>query len=143
GNPFSGGLIFMVRNISVVLGIGLAVLWAVGLGSPDATGWLTWMDGVGAVCAFIVASGGRTYGRAQTATGFFGMAVGLFALWIIGLATGATPWLSWWTFGFACAFTGTAIAASRTPEGAATPRMEANPVTDTTRQYTDDSRRAA
>jgi hypothetical protein len=25
-------------------------------------------------------------------------------LWIIGLMTRSNPWLTWWTFGFACAF---------------------------------------
>jgi hypothetical protein len=33
-----------------------------------------------------------------------GLAVGLFALWIIGMATNGAPWQNWWTFVFACGY---------------------------------------
>ena len=45
----------MVRGASIVLGAGLIALWLVGLGN-HATAWLTWLDGVAALCAFGLAA---------------------------------------------------------------------------------------
>jgi hypothetical protein len=42
--------------------------------------------------------------RARPVGGAIGLAVGLFVMWIIGLATSPYVWLPWWNFGFACAF---------------------------------------
>src|ERR1041385_4416314 len=41
----------MTRGTSIVLGAGLIIVWLVGLGN-GATSWLTWLDGVAALCAF-------------------------------------------------------------------------------------------
>jgi hypothetical protein len=88
----------------VVLAIGLVILWIAGL-NAHAAGWLTWLDGVAAVCAFLIAgSVASSLGRGSTSGFLVALAVGLAILWIIGLATHAALWLTWWTFGFACAF---------------------------------------
>ena len=92
----------MFRAISFVLGLGLVLLWLAGL-SSHASAWLTWLDGLAALIAIAGAAALVEFHRGGTAgTGL--LALGLFILWIIGLATGATLWLSWWTFAFACAF---------------------------------------
>ena len=92
----------MFRAISFVLGLGLVLLWLAGL-SSHASGWLTWLDGLAALIAIAGAASLVEFNRGGSA-GAGGLALGLFVLWIIGLATGATLWLSWWTFAFACAF---------------------------------------
>ncbi len=100
----------MLRGTSIALGIGLVILWLVGL-SDHATLWLTWLDGLAGLAAFGVAAvasdqatGGATVTMARTAGGPLGISLGLYILWIIGLATHAERWLTWWTFAFACAF---------------------------------------
>lgn len=94
----------MVRASSIVLGAGLVILWAVGLGN-HATAWLTWLNGLGALCAFgIAAAVVPTTTVSGTATPPIVLSIGLYVLWIIGLATHASLWLCWWTFAFACAF---------------------------------------
>jgi hypothetical protein len=94
----------MTRGISLILAVGLVVLWLVGL-SRHATPWLTWLNGVGALCAFGIAGVAGERMRRGFATGTpVALAIGLGVLWIIGLATHAVPWLVWWTFAFACAF---------------------------------------
>lgn len=106
----------MVRGISLVLAIGLVILWIVGL-SQHATGWMTWLDGLGALIAFAIAAGvTATMSRAALATGPVALAIGLGVLWIIGLATHASLWLSWWTFAFAVAFLVLGIGAGVQPE---------------------------
>jgi hypothetical protein len=95
----------MVRGISVFLGIGLVILWIAGLSTPNTAGWLVWLDGIAALCAFAIA-GATVPGvsRASRAGGPIALSLGLFALWVIGLATNVQSWLAWWTFAFACAF---------------------------------------
>ncbi len=96
-----------MRAGMIILGLGLVVLWIVALGA-HATGWLTWLDLIAALLAF-AAAGFTSLGRAAKSRGLdlvgpFGLAVGLLILWIVGLATGATLWLTWWTFAFGIGF---------------------------------------
>jgi hypothetical protein len=94
----------MLKAISGLLGVGLIILWIVGL-AQHATPWLTWLDVVGALFSLAIAAGaGPAVERAFRAGAPIALGVGLAILWIIALATHATAWLSWWTFGFACAF---------------------------------------
>jgi len=101
----------MARIGSVILGVGLVVLWIVGM-NHGATSWLTWMNGIAGLVSFVIAAlAPGEPGRASS----FGPAVigfGLVGLWIVGLATHATGWLIWWTFAFACAYFITAIGSS-------------------------------
>jgi hypothetical protein len=100
------------KGMSFVLGLGLAALWVAGLNSPIAPRWFTWFDGLAAAGAFIVAAMMQSYDtRAKRVGGPITLAIGLLVLWIIGLATGAVGWMSWWTFAFACGFLTLAVAA--------------------------------
>lgn len=95
----------MVRGTSIVLGAGLIILWLVGLGN-NATGWLTWLDAIGGLCAFGIAAAlipERTSMAGQVGAPI-ALSIGLLVLWIVGLSYGATNWLAWWTFAFGCAF---------------------------------------
>lgn len=95
-----------MEKITGILGFGLLTLWIVGLGSPEAARWLTWMDGVVALGAFGIAwatpslKGGV---RFKAVTSMI-LSFGLFALWAMGLAKDVTEWLVWWNFAFAVAF---------------------------------------
>jgi hypothetical protein len=92
----------MVRGSSIALGIALGILWIVGL-SEHATGWLTWLNGLAAVCAFGISTIDERTATTQMLVGLpIALAVGLFVLWIVALAVGAEAWLAWWTFAFAC-----------------------------------------
>jgi hypothetical protein len=94
----------MVRGVSIALGIGLVILFIVGLGR-HATPWLTWLDGLAALFAFVLAgAGAATVATALGGGGVFALAIGLGVLWIIGLSTHAVVWLTWFTFAFACGF---------------------------------------
>ena len=95
----------MVRGTSIVLGAGLVILWLVGLGN-NSTGWLTWLDGVAALCAFAIAAAviPEKVGLGARAGAPVALSLGLFVLWILALSVGATAWLAWWTFAFGCAF---------------------------------------
>jgi hypothetical protein len=96
--------IIMTRVVSFFLGCGLIVLWLAGL-SGHATGWLTWLDVLAALCAFgIAAVAGERMSRGFASGAPIALASALAVLWIIGLTTRASSWLTWWTFAFACAF---------------------------------------
>ena len=105
--------------MATILGIGLVVLWIAGLGSATAPRWLTWFDGLAALASFAIAAFTPAYASKSTRMGEpIAVSVGLYALWVIALASGATGWLTWWTFVFACAFVGLGIACAserRTP----------------------------
>jgi hypothetical protein len=94
----------MIRGFSLLLAVGLLILWLAGL-TNHATPWLTWLDGLGALCGFAVAAGASAAaGRATNTAAPIALAVGLGILWIIGLAMHTEIWLTWWTFAFGCAF---------------------------------------
>lgn len=114
----------MVRVVPALIGLGLAVMWIVGM-SVDATIWLTWTVGIAA--ALSLATVGIIPERRSSAWAAFclgAITTGLATMWIIGLATHATPWLVWWTFVAACLTTVAALSAGaqgaldaiRTPE---------------------------
>jgi hypothetical protein len=101
----------MFRVISFILGIGLIVLWIAGGSSTHASDWLPRLDGLAGLIAIAMGIGLETVSRA----GVFGwglLALGLFILWIVGLAAGGGLTVAWWTFGFACAFVILAAAAT-------------------------------
>jgi hypothetical protein len=94
----------MVRRSSFVIGLGLALLWWIGLSlSPDAK--LLWFDAVGAVVAFAIGGLVDDSVESQPANAF-GPAVlglGLAAVWIAGIAAGQPWWVSWLQLPFAIA----------------------------------------
>src|SRR4051794_11566162 len=92
----------MLRIFPALIGLGLAVLWIIGL-SVDATVWLTWSVGIAAALAFAtVGIIPERKGSGWAAFCLGGIAIGLLALWVVGLTQHATPWLTWWTFVAAC-----------------------------------------
>jgi hypothetical protein len=93
----------MVRNGSIVLGIGLVILWIVGLanGQPH---WMGWLDLFGALCAFAGASYSLRASPSARVAGPIALGVGLFALFIAGLASHASSAITWANFGFGLGF---------------------------------------
>ena len=86
----------MVRRSSFVIGLGLALLWWIGLSlSPHAT--MLWFDAVAAVIAFAI--GGLVDDTVEHNPGnAFGPALlglGLAALWIVGIASRQPAWVAW------------------------------------------------
>jgi membrane-bound metal-dependent hydrolase YbcI (DUF457 family) len=110
----------MTRTWSIVLGIGLVVLGLAGLSSAGST-WIAWLDIAGGILSFVLAGsapvaavGNLGHGQYRDARGILFICAGLFAMWIIGLATkSVTVAMAWWNFGFACAYGLLAIGASR------------------------------
>ena len=95
----------MIKSWSIIFGIGLGILWLAGLGAPLATPWLTWLDAVAAFLSFVIAGGISDTSERRVRLGSpVGLSLGLFALWIIGLATGVVAWQAWWNFAFAVAY---------------------------------------
>jgi hypothetical protein len=117
----------MVRGTAIVLGIGLVILWLVGLNEGAAL-WLTWLNGVAALVAFTIgaAANDESASALSVAGGPIGLSLGLYVLWVVGLATHAETWLCWWTFVFACAFLAIGVFSTTTmarrPTTTTTPR---------------------
>ncbi len=102
----------MVRKSCFILGIGLAILWWVGL-SQNHAATVLWFDAVAAVIAFGIAAllpdpeeltPSRALGPAV-------LGLGLAAVWIAGMAAGQPIWASWLNFVFALAFVGVSTSA--------------------------------
>lgn len=92
----------MYREISTAFGLGLGVLFIAGLAN-HAPGWLTWLDGAGALLAFLTAAAASVAPMAGAAVAAL-LAGGLIILWIVALATGESSAQAWWTLGFALGF---------------------------------------
>lgn len=87
----------------VVLGIGLGILWIVGL-QAGVSGWLVWLDFAAACLSLLtVLAPDRALGRGLRASPL-AVGAGLVLLWIIALAVGAAPWFAWWTLAFGIAY---------------------------------------
>ncbi|MFL5813435.1 MAG: hypothetical protein ACJ763_07635 [Bdellovibrionia bacterium] len=88
----------MIKAMALLCAVGLTILWIAGLGSPFSASWLTWLDGL---CALI----GYGIAFAETrARGPISLSIGLFALWIVGMATNGATWQNWWNFAFGCGY---------------------------------------
>jgi len=102
----------MVRKSCFVLGIGLAILWWVGL-SQNQSATVLWFDAVAAVLAFGMAAlldGPETSPSRPLGPAIVGL--GLAAVWIGGMAAHQPIWASWLNFAFAAAFLGVAASAA-------------------------------
>jgi hypothetical protein len=98
----------------VALGVALAVLFIVGL-SSGASPWLVWLDLVCAIASLLVAFVPDSQIGVLTASPYV-ISAGLIMLWIVGLATMATPWLAWWTFAFGVAYAVLGLSRLAAPE---------------------------
>jgi hypothetical protein len=88
----------MLRVFPALLGAGLAAMWVIGL-SVDATIWLTWLVGIAAALSFATVGLIPDKRGSLWAAACIGLvAAGLGVMWLVGLTTRATPWLTWWTF---------------------------------------------
>ena len=102
----------MVRKSCFILGVGLAILWWVGLSTNHAA-TLLWFDAVAAVLSFGTAALLEEPERHPSrALGPAVLGLGLAAVWIGGLGAGQPPWASWLNFVFALAYIGVATAAA-------------------------------
>jgi hypothetical protein len=105
----------MVRKSSFAIGLGLALLWWLGL-SEDQSARILWFDAVAAVLSFGIGglidepaqSTGATVGTAAVCAAM-GLALG--ALWIIGMGVRQPAWANWFNFLFAVAYMATAVLA--------------------------------
>ncbi|HXU00537.1 MAG TPA: hypothetical protein VN903_06070 [Polyangia bacterium] len=100
----------MVRRSSFVIGLGLALLWGIGL-SLDHRATLLWFDALGAVIAFAI--GFLVDDTEEHMTGnAFGPALlglGLAIVWIVGMASRQPTWAAWAQFPFAVACLAVAV----------------------------------
>jgi hypothetical protein len=102
----------MVRKSSYVIGLGLALLWVIGLGvNRHAT--LLWFDAVAAIIAFGIGSLVDETGEHNPANAFGPamLGLGLAALWIVGIASSQPAWVAWLNFPFAVACLAVAVTA--------------------------------
>lgn len=104
----------MIRGFSILLAIGFAVLWIVGL-ALHAVAWLVWLDLLVAVLAFAI--GFMRGDVRQTSGSLIALSIGAFILWIIGLVDHVQPWLVWCTFAGACGLLIDGIAAGMVKQG--------------------------
>ena len=103
----------MVRKSCFILGIGLAVLWWVGL-SQNHAATILWFDAVAAVLAFGIAAllPDPEENTPSRALGPAVLGLGLAAVWIVGMAAHQPLWASWLNFVFALSFIGVAASAT-------------------------------
>jgi hypothetical protein len=80
-----------------ILGIGIIILGFFGLSRAT---WFGWVEVIIGVCALVAAAARSKY------EAYSGVALGVatLLLWVIALATGLAPWLTWLTFVFGVAF---------------------------------------
>lgn len=86
----------------IVLGIALGILWLAGL-SAQANSWLVWLDFAVAALSILTASIPTLMPNTLKASPF-GFGTALLVLWVVGLSTHASYWMTWWTFGFGVAY---------------------------------------
>lgn len=101
----------MVRRSSLVIGVGLALLWAIGL-MLDHHASLLWFNAVAAVIAFGIAGLVDDEHNPANAFGPAMLGLGLAALWIVGIASRQPSWAVWAQFPFAVACLAVAVMAA-------------------------------
>jgi phosphatidylglycerophosphate synthase len=93
--------ISMQRTWLWVLGIGLALLVLAQLGDPALPRTIAWLDLAAAAISFIGAVLTQSsIDRGVRAAGTIALALGLLALWIIGMTEAYPAWVTWWNFAF-------------------------------------------
>jgi hypothetical protein len=97
----------------VLIALLLSALWFAGLAMHAQT-WLTWLNGVAAILAFIIA-GMFGPGQPDNDRRWLSavLALSLFGLWLAALISGAAPWLTWFTFAAGCVVAIIAVGGNR------------------------------
>jgi hypothetical protein len=87
------------RGTLTLFGIVLLALWVVGLAATSSSPGITWLDGAAGVLSltFAAAIPDRSPPGLR-ASGMGVLSLGLFAIWLVGLISGSTPWQVWLTF---------------------------------------------
>jgi hypothetical protein len=86
-----------------MIGLFLLAIWIAGL-SVQTQAWITWLDFVAGLLSIAIGIAPlRRGGVATTAAAPIVVSLGLFAMWIVGLAVHTEAWITWCTFGAACA----------------------------------------
>jgi hypothetical protein len=99
----------MIRRVTSTLAWGLLALWLVGV-ITRATTWVTWLDGMAALGAFMVAGDiGRNTDAASVVAGPLMIALGLLVVGVFAATGHAAPWMIVLTFIFTPAFVALAI----------------------------------
>jgi hypothetical protein len=90
----------MLRAALVSLAVATLLLWLVGL-VDDATSWMVWLNGVAAILTLLLVPVTRdNVGPLGVSLGPALIGVGLIVMFLVGLATGASAWLTWFTLAF-------------------------------------------
>lgn len=112
----------MVRKSSLALGLGLAILWALGWGLDRSAAFL-FFDAVAAIVSFgIAALVDESSDEPARAFGPGLLGLGLGVLFIVGVSTHQPLWATWLNLLFAMAYLGVAILAVN-PRLARVPRL--------------------
>jgi hypothetical protein len=81
-----------MKPVLSVIGIGMVLLGFFGIGLVS---WLGWLDITVGVLALLASTAKLSSTAAHTG---LGLGIATLVFWIIALATGAAPWLTWLTF---------------------------------------------
>lgn len=94
----------MLRASLTALGIAMLLLWIVGV-VDHSTDWMTWLSGIAALLTFLLVPITRDdVGPAAVSIGPNLIGLGLIAIFIVGIATAASAWLTWFNFAAGCAY---------------------------------------
>ena len=103
-----------IRGVLIVIGLFLIAVWIGGL-SVHTEPWITWLDFAAGLVAVGLGVLPIERGGTAAAAGVPTLvALGLFAMWIVGLAVHTEAWITWCTFGAACALLVDSIAGGLT-----------------------------
>jgi hypothetical protein len=95
----------MLKRFTTLLGVGLLALWALGLGDARASSWVVWLLGLGSLWSFGIALYSSDIpSQVERVAQPLALAVGLFAVWLIGITLDSVAWLNRWTFVSAMAY---------------------------------------
>jgi hypothetical protein len=81
-----------MKPVLAVIGVGMLILGFVGLGQSTWLGWIDIIVGVLAVLGSMA-----KLPRSEAYTGLV-LGVATLIVWIVALATGVVPWMTWLTF---------------------------------------------
>lgn len=82
----------------------MVLIWMVAVVN-HSTDWMTWLNGIAAVLTFLlVPVSGPNVSPGAVSVGPQLIGLGLMAMFILGIVTHASAWLTWFTFAAGCAY---------------------------------------